>query len=60
MFNISNRMSIYATDFRSVHGKSVKRPGFGIDHPPSFSAEVKETVEIYFYTPFGPSWTVLG
>jgi len=38
----------------------VKRPGRGVDHPPPSSAEVKERVELYLYTPFGPSWPVLG
>ena len=38
----------------------VKWPGRGVDHPPSSSAEVKERVELYFYSPYGPSWPVLG
>ena len=38
----------------------VKRPGRGVDHPPPSSAEVKERVELYIYSPFGPSWPVLG
>ena len=29
-------------------------------HPPPSSAEVKERVELYFYSPSGPSWPVLG
>jgi len=33
----------------------VKRPGHGVDHPPPSSAEVKERVELYLYSPFGPS-----
>jgi hypothetical protein len=37
----------------------VKRPGRGVDHIPS-SAEVKERVELYHYSPFGSSWPVLG
>jgi len=37
----------------------VKRPGRGVDHPPLLSAEVKERVEL-IYSPFGPSWLVLG
>ena len=37
----------------------VKRPGRGVDHPPSTSAEVKEIVELYLYSPSGPSWPVL-
>ena len=38
----------------------VKRPGRGADHPPSSSVEVKERVELYLYSPSGPSWPVLG
>jgi hypothetical protein len=37
----------------------VKRPGRSVDHPPPSSAEVKERVELYFYSPTGPSWPVL-
>jgi len=29
----------------------LKRPGRAFNHPPSFSAEVKERVEIYLYSP---------
>jgi hypothetical protein len=28
----------------------IKRPGRGINHPPSSSAEVQETVEVYIYS----------
>jgi hypothetical protein len=38
----------------------VKRPGRGVDHPPPSSAEVKERLELYLYSPSGPSWPVLG
>jgi hypothetical protein len=38
----------------------VKRPGRGVDHPPSSSATVKERVQLYLYSPSGPSWPVLG
>jgi hypothetical protein len=38
----------------------VKRPGRGVDHPPSSSAEAKERVELYIYSPSGPLWAVLG
>jgi hypothetical protein len=38
----------------------VKRPGRNVDHPPPFSAEVKERAELYLYFPSGPSWPVLG
>ena len=38
----------------------LKRPERGVDHPPPTSTEVQEEEEIYLYSPFGPSWTVLG
>jgi hypothetical protein len=38
----------------------VKRPGRGGNHPPQSSAEVKERIELYLYSPFGPSWPVVG
>jgi hypothetical protein len=38
----------------------IKRPGRGIDHPPTSSAEVKEREELYLYATSVPSWPVLG
>jgi len=38
----------------------LKRPGRGVDHPPPSSAEVKEGVRLYLYSPFWPSWPVIG
>ena len=38
----------------------VKRSGRGVDHPPPSSAEVKERIELYLYSPSGPSWPVIG
>ena len=38
----------------------VKRPGLGVNYSLSSSAEVKERAELYFYSPSGPSWSVLG
>jgi hypothetical protein len=38
----------------------VKWPGRGVDHPPPSSAEVKERVELYLYSPSGSSWLVTG
>jgi hypothetical protein len=38
----------------------VKRPGRCVDHPPPSSAEVKVRVELYLYSPSGPSWPLLG
>ena len=36
----------------------VKRPGRGVDHPPTCSAEVKEIVELNPYSPSASSWPV--
>jgi len=44
----------------TVSFPGVKRPGRGVDHPPPSSAEVKERVELYLYSPSGSSWPVLG
>ena len=38
----------------------VMQRGSGIHHPPASSAEVKERVELYFCSPSGSSWPVLG
>jgi hypothetical protein len=35
-------------------------PGSSVDHPPPSNAEVKEWVELYLYSPSGPSWPVVG
>ena len=37
----------------------IKRPGRDVDHPSKSSAEVKERVELYLYSPSGPSCSVL-
>ena len=39
---------------------AVKWVGRGVDHPPPFSAKVKERVELYLCSPSEPSWPVLG
>ena len=36
----------------------VKRPGRSVDHTPLSSAEVRERVGLYLYSPSGPSWPV--
>ena len=38
----------------------VKRPGCGADHPPSSKRRGHERVELYLYSPSGPSWPVMG
>jgi hypothetical protein len=48
----------YAMGTRSFPG--LKRPGRGVDDPSSSSTEVKESVELYFYSPPGISWPVIG
>jgi hypothetical protein len=40
--------------------QGVKQPGCFVDHPPRSNAEVKEGVQLYLYSPFGPSWPVTG
>jgi len=35
--------------------KGVKRPGRDVDHSTLSSAEVKKRVELYLYSPSGPS-----
>jgi hypothetical protein len=37
----------------------VKQLGHGVNRPLPSRAEVKETVELYLYSPSGPSWPVL-
>ena len=48
----------YTMDTGSFPG--VKRPGRGVDHPPTSSAEVEGRVELYICFPSGPSLPVLG
>jgi len=38
----------------------VTRPGRVADHPPPYSTEVKERIELYLYSTSGPSWPVIG
>jgi hypothetical protein len=48
----------YTMDTGSLPG--VKRQGRGVEHAPLSSAEVKERVELYLYSPSGLLWPVLG
>jgi len=41
-------------------GGGVLQSGQGMDHPPPSSAEVKERVELYLYSPSGSLWPVIG
>ena len=38
----------------------VKRPRGGVNNPPPSSAQVKERVQLCFYSPSAPSWPLLG
>jgi hypothetical protein len=38
----------------------VKRPGRGADHPPPSMCRGHERVELYLYSPSGPSWPIIG
>jgi len=40
--------------------QGVKRAGHGFNRPPPSSVEVKERIELYLYSRFGPSWPVVG
>ena len=39
--------------------QEVKRPERGFDHPPQYSADVKERVELYLYSTSGSLWLVI-
>ena len=39
---------------------AVKQPGRGVDYPSLSSAEAKERVKLYIYSPSETSWTFLG
>jgi hypothetical protein len=43
----------------SSSSSGVKRPGRGVEHTLPSSTEVKDRVELYLYSPSGPSWPVL-
>jgi hypothetical protein len=52
--------SLLYNGYRVIPGGKTAGAWRGADHPPSSSAEVKERVELYLYSPSGPSWPVLG
>jgi hypothetical protein len=43
-----------------VYFPGVKSPERNVNHPPQSSAEVKERVELYLYSPSEPIYPVLG
>ena len=38
----------------------VKRTALGADHPPPSKCRDQERVELYLYSPSGPSWPIMG
>jgi hypothetical protein len=58
--NINNTNNTKNTTKGTGSFPGIKRPGRGVDHPTHLSAEVKERVELHLYSPFGPSWPVIG
>ena len=52
----------HPASYTTVNGSfpGVKRQGGGVDHTLSSSAEVKEKVQLYIYSPSEPSWPFLG
>ena len=60
--SVQTRPEAHPVSYTIVTGSfpGVKRPGSGVDHPPPSSAEVKERVELYFYSPSGLSWSLIG
>ena len=52
----------HPASYTTVTGSSpgVKQPGRDVDHPPPSNAEVKERIQLYLYSPSGPSWPLLG
>jgi hypothetical protein len=59
---VHNGPRAYPTSYKKGTGSfpAVKRPGCVVAHPTPSSAEVKERVELYFYSPSGSSCPVLG
>ena len=51
-------LSLLYNGYRSFPG--VKRPGPGVDHPPTSKRRGHERVELYLYSPSGPQWPVIG
>jgi hypothetical protein len=38
----------------------INRPGRGVEHLVTLSAEVNQKVELHFYAPSGPAWPFYG
>jgi len=55
---VQNGLEAHTSSYTMSTGSlpGVKRPGRGVDHPPPYSAEVKERVEPYLFSLSGTSW----
>jgi len=61
LWNKSRNFLIHLCTYHVLsEGEGRRRPGHGIDHPPPSSAEDKERVQLYLYSPSGPSCPFLG
>jgi len=52
-------VAFYTKGYR-VSFRVLKRLGRGVHQPPPCCPQVKERVELYLYSPSGPSWPVSG
>jgi len=61
-FTVQTSPGAYPASYSMSTGSflRVKQLERGFDHPFPSSAEVKERVELYLYSPSGPSWPFLG
>ena len=59
---VQNGPGAHSAPIQWVPGLSwgVKRPGRGVEDPPPSRDEVKKRIELYLYSPSGPTWPVLG
>jgi hypothetical protein len=59
---VQNGPGAHAAIYKWVPGlfPGVKRLGRGVNHPSPPSAEVKDVVDLYHYSPSVPSWQVIG
>jgi hypothetical protein len=51
---------IYCPTGNKQQVPAVMRLGRGVNHSLTYSAEVKERVELYLYSPPVPSWQAIG
>jgi hypothetical protein len=52
--------SLLYNGYRDLFSGRKAAGGGAVDHPPPSSAKVEERVQLYIYSPSGPSWPVMG